>query len=260
MRILFIGDIMGRPGRHAAAREIPKLRTEFGGFDFVIANGENSAGGFGLTAKVMNELFAAGIDILTNGNHVWDKREFVPLLDSESNVLRPANHPAGARGRGFAVYEKGGEKLAVLCLQGRTFMPPLDCPFQTAERLLADCPAKSVFVDIHAEATSEKRALAVWLDGKVSAVVGTHTHVQTADEQILPHGTAFLTDAGMTGGHGGVIGMTAESVLPKFLMGTPSKFEVCTENVRFQGIVIDIDSETGRALAVHRINRASEEQ
>lgn len=255
MRILFIGDIMGRAGRRAAAQQIPRLAEEFGAFDFVIANGENSAGGFGLTGKVMDELFAAGIDVLTNGNHVWDKREFVPLLDSESRVLRPANHPAGARGRGCAVYEKKGEKLAVLCLQGRTFMPPLDCPFQAADRLLADCPVKSVFVDFHAEATSEKRALAVYLDGRVSAVVGTHTHVQTADEQLLPHGTAFLTDAGMTGGHAGVIGMTAESVLPKFLLGTPSRFEVSSDDVRFEGVVVDIDSESGRALDVHRVNR-----
>ncbi len=254
MRILFIGDIMGRPGREAAARAIPKLREEFGGFDFVIANGENSAGGFGLTEKVMNELFSSGIDILTNGNHVWDKKDFIPLLDSETAVLRPANHPDGTRGRGFAVYEKNGEKLGVMCLQGRTFMPPLDCPFQTAERLARECRVPSIFVDIHAEATSEKRALAVYLDGKVSAVVGTHTHVQTADEEILPGGTAFLTDAGMTGGHAGIIGMTAQSVLPKFLTGTPCKFEVSEEGVKFQGVVIDIDSETGRALDIIRIN------
>ncbi|MGN0880726.1 TIGR00282 family metallophosphoesterase [Cloacibacillus porcorum] len=256
MRILFIGDIMGRPGREAAAREIPRLKEEYGGFDFIIANGENSAGGFGLTEKVMKELFSSGIDILTNGNHVWDKKDFVPLLDSEKAVLRPANHPQGTRGRGYAVYEKNGERLAVLCLQGRTFMPPLDCPFQTAERLVAECPVPAIFVDIHAEATSEKRALGVYLDGKVSAVVGTHTHVQTADEEILPGGTAFLSDAGMTGGHGGVIGMTAESVLPKFLTGTPCKFEVSEENVRFQGAVIEIDAETGRSLDIVRINRA----
>ena len=254
MRVLFIGDIMGRPGRAAAARMIPRLRAEFGGFDFVIANGENSAAGFGLTEKVMRELFSAGIDVLTNGNHVWDKKDFVPMLDSEPNVLRPANHPKGTPGRGFAVYEKNGEKLAVLCLQGRTFMPPLDCPFRTADAILADCAVQSVFVDIHAEATSEKRALGVYLDGRVSAIVGTHTHVQTADEEIMPGGTAFLSDAGMTGGHGGIIGMSADSVMPKFLMGTPSRFEVCEERVRFQGVVVEIDGETGRALDVARVN------
>ena len=256
MRILFIGDIMGRPGREAAAREIPMLKEEYGGFDFIIANGENSAGGFGLTEKVMKELFSSGIDILTNGNHVWDKKDFVPLLDSEKAVLRPANHPQGTRGRGYAVYEKNGERLAVLCLQGRTFMPPLDCPFRNSlpgRRVNLRSPKS----DIHAEATSEKRALGVYLDGKVSAVVGTHTHVQTADEEILPGGTAFLSDAGMTGGHGGVIGMTAESVLPKFLTGTPCKFEVSEENVKFQGAVIEIDAETGRSLDIVRINRAA---
>lgn len=254
MRVLFIGDIMGRPGREAAASVIPALRSEFGGFDFVIANGENSAAGFGLTEKVMRELFSYGIDILTNGNHVWDKKEFVPVLDEEKAVLRPANHPAGTPGRGFAVFEKNGEKLAVLCLQGRTFMQPLDCPFRTAEKIAEECGARSIFVDIHAEATSEKRALGIFLDGKVSAVVGTHTHVQTADEEILPGGTAYLTDAGMTGGHGGVIGMTAASVLPKFLTGTPCKFDVSDTNVRFQGAVIEIDSETGLALDIRRVD------
>lgn len=254
MRILFIGDIMGRPGRKAAAAIIPQLRAEFGGFDFVVANGENSAAGLGLTDKVVRELFSSGIDILTNGNHVWDKKDFVPQLDTETHVLRPANHPSGTPGRGFAIYEKNGRKLAVLCLQGRVFMPPLDCPFQTADRLLEKCGLPAIFVDIHAEATSEKRAIATYLDGRVSAVVGTHTHVQTADEEILPGGTAFLTDVGMTGGHGGIIGMTAGSVLPKFLYGTPSRFEVCEERVRFQGVVVEIDDETGRALDVTRIN------
>ena len=207
----------------------------------------------------MRELFSAGIDVLTNGNHVWDKKDFVPMLDSEPNVLRPANHPKGTPGRGFAVYEKNGEKLAVLCLQGRTFMPPLDCPFRTADAILADCAVPSVFVDIHAEATSEKRALGVYLDGRVSAIVGTHTHVQTADEEIMPGGTAFLSDAGMTGGHGGIIGMSADSVMPKFLMGTPSRFEVCEERVRFQGVVVEIDGETGRALDVVRVNIPAED-
>ena len=255
MRILFIGDIMGRPGRRAVSTEIPRLREEFGGFDFVIANGENSAAGFGLTEKVMQELFSSGIDVLTNGNHVWDKKDFIPLLDEEPAVLRPANHPKGTPGRGFAVFEKNGERLAVLSLQGRVFMPPLDCPFQTALDLVDESSASSIFVDIHAEATSEKRALGIFLDGKVSAVVGTHTHVQTADEEILPGGTAYLSDAGMTGGHGGIIGMSAESVMRKFLTGTPCKFEVSEDRVKFQGVVVEIDSETGRAFDIKRINR-----
>lgn len=254
MRVLFIGDIMGRPGRNALARALPVVRGEFGDFDFVIANGENSAAGFGLTERVMEELFDMGIDVLTNGNHVWDKKEFIPLISCEPRVLRPANHPEGAPGRGFAVYEKNGKKLAVMCLQGRVFMPPLDCPFQTARRLLSESKVSSIFVDFHAEATSEKRALACWLDGSISALVGTHTHVQTADEEVMPHGTAFISDVGMTGGHAGVIGMTQDSVLPKFLYGTPSKFEVCDRDTRFQAVVVDIDDDTGRAFDIKRVS------
>lgn len=254
MRILFIGDIDGRPGREACKAAIPKLREEFGAFDFIIADGENAAGGFGLTERVMNELFDCGIDILTNGNHVWDKKEFVPFLDSEPNILRPANHPQGTPGRGYAVFEKNGQKLAVICMLGRTFMPPLECPFKCVEGLLKDNDTAAVFVDFHGEATSEKYAFGRFVDGQVSAVAGTHTHVQTADEQVFPGGTAYITDAGMTGGHGGIIGMTYESVLPKFLYGTPCKFEVCDENVRFQAVIIDIDTETGRAMDIKRID------
>jgi len=254
LRILFIGDIDGRPGRQAAAKAIPQLRAEYGGFDFVIADGENAAGGFGLTEKVMNELFSYGIDILTNGNHVWDKKDFIQFLDSDPRLLRPANHPEGTPGRGFAVYENNGQKLAVMCLLGRAFMPPLDCPFRTAEKLLADNKVPAVFVDFHGEATSEKHAMGLWLDGKVSAVAGTHTHVQTADEQVLPGGTAFICDVGMTGGHGGVIGMTYESVLPKFLYGTPTKFEICDKDVRFQAVVVEIDGETGRGMDIRRVD------
>ncbi len=254
MKILFIGDIMGSPGRNAAGAFIPKLKKEKGPFDFVIAEGENAAGGFGLTEKVTNELLSYGIDILTNGNHIWDKKDFVPLLDELPNVLRAANYPAGSQGRGFAIFEKNGKKLAVLCLQGRTFMPAIDCPFQSADHTLENCKEKCIFVDFHAEATSEKKALALYLDGRVSALCGTHTHVQTADEQILPKGTAFLTDVGMTGGHAGLIGMTAESVMPKFLYGTPTKFEVCKEQVKFQATIIDIDEQTGKAVSIERIN------
>ena len=245
---------MGRPGRDAVARMMPCVREEYGPFDFVIANSENSGAGFGPTGKVMDELFSYGIDILTNGNHVWDKKDFIPFLDSEPNMLRPANHPEGTPGRGFAVYEKSGLSLAVMCLQGRVFMPPLDCPFAAAQKLLAKSDVNAVFVDFHAEASSEKEAFARWISGKVSAVVGTHTHVQTADESILPGGTAFVSDVGMTGGHGGVIGMTLESVLPKFLYGTPSKFEVCGDNIRFQAVVIDIDNETGMGMDIRRVD------
>lgn len=254
MQILFIGDIMGRPGREALARALPSVRKEYGNFDFIIANGENSAAGRGITEKVMKELFSSGVDILTSGNHIWDKKEFVPFLDSELRVLRPANHPSGTPGRGFGIYEKNGKKLAVISLQGRTFMPPLDCPFKEAERILEQTDATAILVDIHAEASSEKRALALMLDGKVSAVVGTHTHVQTADEEVLPGGTAFISDVGMTGGHAGVIGMTFNSVIPRFLYGTPSKFEICKDGIKLQAVVINIESETGRAMDIRRIN------
>ncbi|MDD2351274.1 MAG: TIGR00282 family metallophosphoesterase [Synergistaceae bacterium] len=258
MRILFIGDIMGRPGRKAVPRVLPSLREEYGGFDFIIANGENSAAGFGLTETVMKELFSMGIDILTSGNHVWDKKDILPLLDSEKRILRPANHPEGTPGRGFGIFEKNGKKLAVISLQGRTFMPPLDCPFRTAEKLIEKAETPCIFVDFHAEASSEKKALAYWLNGKVSAIAGTHTHVQTSDEQVLSGGTAFISDVGMTGGHGGIIGMTAESVIPKFLYGTPSKFEICDTDVRFQGVVVDVDDETGRGMDIRRINAPCE--
>lgn len=256
MRILFIGDIDGKGGRKAVEYGIPKLKAEFGEFDFVIADGENAAGGFGLTEKIMNELFSYGIDVLPNGNHVWDKKDFVPYLDSETRVLRPANHPAGTPGRGCAVYEKNGKKIAVICLLGRVFMPPLECPFRVSKELVEGLPedVKTIIVDIHAEATSEKIALGRWLDGKVSAVCGTHTHVQTADEQVFPGGTAYITDVGMTGGHGGIIGMTYESIIPKFINGTPTKFEVCEEDIRLQGAVIDIDDETGIALDIRRVD------
>ncbi len=245
---------MGRPGRKAVPRVLPSLREKYGGFDFIIANGENSAAGFGLTESVLNELLSMGIDILTSGNHVWDKKEIVPLLDSEKRILRPANHPEGTPGRGFGLFEKNGKKLAVISLQGRTFMPPLDCPFRTAEKLIEKSKTPCIFVDFHAEASSEKKALAYWLDGKISALAGTHTHVQTSDEQVLPGGTAFISDVGMTGGHGGVIGMTADSVMPRFLYGTPSKFQVCDTDIRFQAVVIDIDDETGRGMDIRRIN------
>lgn len=255
MRILFIGDIMGSPGRDATVRTLPVLREKYGRFDFVIANGENSAAGFGLTERVMNELFSIGIDVLTNGNHVWDKKDIIPFLDSEPRLLRPANHPMETPGRGIGIYEKNGKKLAVISLQGRALMPlQLDCPFRKAAELVEQLDVSAIFVDFHAEATSEKRSLGLWLDGKVSVFAGTHTHVQTADEEVLPGGTAFISDVGMTGGHGGAIGMTLDSVLPKFLYGIPSKFEVSSENVRVQAIIVEIDDETGRATDIERVN------
>jgi metallophosphoesterase (TIGR00282 family) len=198
--------------------------------------------------------FAAGADIMTSGNHIWDKKEFVPVLGEEQRILRPANYPSGAPGRGFGLFEKGGLKLGVVNVQGRAFMPPIDCPFRATESALGELGTVAVLVDFHAEATAEKIAMARYFDGRVSALVGTHTHVQTADDAVLPGGTAFITDAGMTGSHSGVIGMKYSSVLPKFLLGIPSKFEVEESMPRVQGVVIDIDGETGRALDIRRVN------
>lgn len=258
MRVLFVGDIFGRPGRQALERYLPELRKSDGPFDFTIVNCENAAAGFGLTERLMNEIFALGVDVMTSGNHIWDKKEFVPVLDREPRILRPANYPPAAPGRGHAVFEKNGHKLGVVNVQGRAFMPPIDCPFRGTEHILEEMQAISIFVDFHAEATAEKIALARYFDGRVSAVVGTHTHVQTADAALLPGGTAYITDVGMTGGHGGVIGMRFDSVLPKFIAGMPSKFEVDETAVRFQAVVVDIDDETGRALDIRQIDVLSE--
>ena len=254
MRILFTGDVVGRPGRDAFFSMLPRLRARKGPFDFVIVNGENSAAGRGLTEKVMNEFFDAGVDVITSGNHIWDKREFLPVLDAEPRVLRPLNYPAGVPGRGWGVFtSRSGAKLAVVSLQGRVFMPLIDCPFKAMDALLPQLGDVPVFVDFHAEATSEKRVMGLYLDGRVAALVGTHTHVQTADEEILPGGTAYISDAGMTGAFRGSIGMTYESVLPKFLTALPTRFEVAEEDVRYNGVVIDIDDEYGRACNIERL-------
>lgn len=254
MRILFIGDIMGKPGRKVFKDFLPGLVKNMGPFDFTLVNAENAAGGFGLTEKIMKEFFDLGVDCLTSGNHIWDKKEFIPVLMEEARVLRPANYPVSCPGTGIKILEKAGKTLAVISLQGRTFMPPIDCPFQVADRLLEGLASRAVFVDFHAEATSEKKALALYLDGRVSTVVGTHTHVQTADEGILPRGTAFITDVGMTGGHGGIIGVTKESVLSRFLTGMPTKFDICEQDVRINAVVVDVDDETGLALDIQRIH------
>jgi len=254
MRILFIADIVGKPGRQAAARLVPFLGREKGPFDFVIANCENAAGGKGMTEKVMEELFSMGIDALTSGNHIWDKKEFIPVLEGEPRVIRPANYPPGTPGQGHCIIEKKGRKLLVLNLQGRVFMPPIDCPFRKAEEILEQADSLPVLVDFHAEATSEKRTLGLYLDGKVSAFLGTHTHVQTADEEILPEGTAYISDVGMTGPHLSAIGMELDSVLEKFLTGLPSRFQVASEGIRMNAVIVDIDEERCLATGIERIN------
>jgi len=254
MKILFIGDIVGKPGRKAAARLVPFLSREKGPFDFVIANCENAAGGKGMTEKIMEELFGMGIDALTSGNHIWDKKEFIPILEGEPRIVRPANYPPGTPGQGHCVISKKGKKLLILNLQGRVFMPPIDCPFRKAEEILADAgDSVPVIIDFHAEATSEKKTLGLYLDGKVSALLGTHTHVQTADEEILPGGTAYITDVGMTGPHLSAIGMEFDSVLEKFLTGLPARFEVASEGVRLNAVIVDIDEGTCLATDIQRI-------
>ncbi|MCF7936028.1 MAG: TIGR00282 family metallophosphoesterase [Synergistales bacterium] len=259
MRVLFIGDIIGRPGRKLLSRVLPELKHHYGPFDFCIANGENSAGGFGITKKIADELFGLGIDCLTSGNHIWDKRESYGVLQEESRLLRPANYPPGCPGGGWTTLERFGKRLAVCNLQGRVFMPATDCPFREADRLLERTEERCILVDFHAEATSEKIAMARYLDGRASAVVGTHTHVRTDDAEVLPGGTAMITDVGMTGGHGGVIGMEPEGPLSRFLSGMPAKFEVERHDLRLQGVVVDIDDETGRAMEITGITRRGED-
>jgi 2',3'-cyclic-nucleotide 2'-phosphodiesterase len=260
LNLLFIGDVVGRPGRRAVTQWLPALRRELRA-DFVVANGENSAGGFGVTPETFKDLTAAGVDVVTGGNHIWHTREAPALLDGEPRLLRPANYPAGAPGRGAAVFVTGGgARVGVLNLEGRAFMQPVLSPFDYAreeiERLHAE--TRVILVDMHAEATSEKAALAWHLDGRVSAVVGTHTHVQTADERVLPGGTAFITDAGMTGPRDSIIGMSRETVLQRFLTLLPARFEVASGPVQLNGVLIEVDAATGRASAIRRVNRIEE--
>jgi len=255
VKVLVIGDIMGEPGRRAVERRLPKLVAEHG-IDLVVANGENIAGGFGITPELAEELFEWGASVITTGNHAWDKKEIVDYMRREKRLLRPANYPDGVPGQGSIVVESaGGEKLAVLHLMGRAFMMTLDCPFQTARRELArlkkETPA--VIVDMHAEATSEKMAMGHFLDGEVAAVVGTHTHVQTADEQMLPKGTAYLTDIGMTGPIHSVIGIKKEIVLEKFLTGMPRRYEVATGPAVFCAALVELDARLGKAISIQRI-------
>jgi len=257
IKILFIGDIVGSAGRQAIKQLVMPLKKEQG-IDFVIANGENSSGGSGITAKVAEELFANGVDVLTSGDHIWKKPEIFELINRESRILRPLNFPAGAPGKGAAVFKaKTGLKVGVINVNGRVFMEPLDCPFKTALAAAQDLAKETsvIIVDIHAEATSEKIALGWYLDGKVSAILGTHTHIQTADEKILPKGTAYLTDAGMCGPYDSVIGRKVEDVLTRFLSLIPVKFEVANENIQLHGAIIEIDEKSGKALSISRVQK-----
>ena len=256
MKILCIGDIIGRHGRRVVKEALPALRERYAP-DFIVANGENAAGGFGLTETVVRELLGLGIDVLTSGNHVWDKREFLPHLAKADRVLRPANYPPGVPGRGCGVFtSRGGVPVGVLNLEGRIFMSPLDCPFRMADQLLAGLrdQARVAIVDFHAEATSEKVALARYLDGRATLVFGTHTHVQTADDRILAGGTAAITDVGMTGGHDSVIGMAGENALKRFLTALPARLTPEPGGLRLNALLVKADENSGRARAVLRLN------
>jgi metallophosphoesterase (TIGR00282 family) len=255
VKVLFIGDIFGEPGRRAVARAVPKLVAQRQ-IDIVIGNGENAAGGFGITPELAEELFDLGLAVITTGNHAWDKKEILDYFPREPRLLRPANYPSGVPGQGSVVVESaGGEQLGVLQLMGRAYMPTLDCPFQVAKRELAALKKRTtaVIVDMHAEATSEKMAMGHYLDGEVVAVVGTHTHVQTADDQILPKGTAYLTDIGMTGPLHSVIGVKKELAIEKFLTGMPRRFEVASGPSVFCAVLLELDASLGKALSIERI-------
>jgi metallophosphoesterase (TIGR00282 family) len=256
MNLLFIGDVVGQPGRRAVKELLPELKR-LHSLDFVVANGENSAGGSGITPKMAEEIFAGGVDVITCGDHLWDQKEVQELLENEKRFIRPLNYPAGTPGAGSVVIHPPRlPAIAVLNLQGRTFMPALENPFACADEEVKKLRIATniIFVDFHAEATSEKIALARMLDGRVSAVIGTHTHVQTADEQIFPGGTAFLCDAGFTGPHDSVIGREIEPVIQRFLTYQPQKFEVARGRTLLQGAIVEIDEVSGRARSIRRIS------
>ncbi len=261
MKILFIGDIVGKPGRDAIKALLPQLVNDHG-LDFVVANAENSAGGSGITPQTAQELFSYGVDAITSGDHIWKKKDVFEIIRSDNRILRPVNYPEGAPGQGAGLFKtKKGIKLGVVNVVGRVFMEALDCPFKTTasaiEGLLKN--TKIIIVDIHAEATSEKVALGRYLDGKASAVLGTHTHVQTADEKILPNGTAYITDVGMTGPCDSVIGRRVEDVLQRFITCVPVRFEIAERDIQLQGAVIEINEDTGKALSITRIQKKLEE-
>jgi 2',3'-cyclic-nucleotide 2'-phosphodiesterase len=255
MRILFIGDIVGKPGRHICTQIMRGLRAEEN-LDLVVANAENIAGGSGLTPEIYHDLIAAGIDGITMGDHVYKRREIFSILQSERRIVRPANFPATAPGHDVAILRTRQQvNVAIFSLLGRVFMPPVDCPFQAADRVLAGLPAdvRVILLDFHAEATSDKQLMGRHLDGRVSAVLGTHTHVPTADEQILPRGTAFQCDVGMTGPHESILGRRIDRVMETTRTFRPTHFEVATGDVRLNGTIVDVDPQTGRATGIRRI-------
>lgn len=257
MNILMIGDISGKPGRMLIRELLPGLKREFK-VDFVIANGENAASGSGITRETANELFLNGVDILTMGNHTWDKKEIFHFIDQDERIVRPLNYPPGTPGQGSAIIDLFGHRIGIINLLGRAFLPPIDCPFRAVDHELEKMKKETniILVDFHAETTSEKIALGWYLDGRVSAVAGTHTHVQTADETVLPQGTAYITDLGMTGSYNSVLGVKKELVIQKFLTNLPVKFEIAKGQEMLCGLVITLDENSGKATSVQRIRRA----
>ncbi len=255
MNILFIGDIVGNPGRDAIERLLPKIKQREG-IDFTVANSENAAGGAGITPEIAKDLLDMGLDVLTNGDHIWDRKEILEAIDKEQRILRPLNYPEGAPGYGSIVlHSRTGVKVGVINLVGRVFMQAVECPFKAAikevDKLKKETPV--ILVDMHAEATSEKLALCFYLDGLVSAVCGTHTHIQTADERIFPKGTAYITDLGMTGPFDSVLGRKPEQIIRRFITGLPTRFEMAISNIQLQGVIIDCDEKTGKARLIKRI-------
>jgi metallophosphoesterase (TIGR00282 family) len=257
MNILLIGDIIGKPGRHAVHNCIGKVKTDYS-IDFIIANGENIANGTGIQPDSFKTLIDMGVDVVTSGNHIWSKKEVKEILGRDPRLLRPHNYPSENAGTGLGIYDCKGTPIAVLNLMGRVFMYPIDCPFKSADKAIEQVQgkAKIIIVDMHCEATSEKRAMGWHLNGRVSSVTGTHTHVMTADEEILPGGTAYLTDIGMSGSPNSVIGMKQQQVLSRFLTGAPARFEVSEElPYLFQAVVVSVDKETGKATKIERIRQ-----
>ncbi|MBI4752926.1 TIGR00282 family metallophosphoesterase [Candidatus Desantisbacteria bacterium] len=257
MRILLIGDIIGKKGREIVSSMLPEFKQKEG-IDFCIANGENLAGGFGMTPKVVQQVYTAGVDVLTGGNHIWSKKEIYQIIDTDEKILRPLNYPIGVPGQGGRIYTVNNQQIGVISLCGRVFMDALDCPFRTVmvevKKMRAETP--NIIVDFHAEATSEKIAMGLYLDGLVSAVIGTHTHVQTADERILPEGTAYITDTGMVGAKNSVIGVDSAAIIKRYLTSMPHQFEVTkTGPGIFCGVIMEISSDTGNALSIRRIQQ-----
>jgi len=255
LRVMLVGDVIGRPGRRAFRKYVQQLRKEKG-IDVVIANGENSAAGKGLTRTSLDELYSGGADIVTTGNHVWDKKDVLEFIDSEPFLIRPANYPEGAPGKGYCLYPFKAKTIGVMNLSGRSFMPALDCPFQKVDELLKEMQDQCdiIFLDFHAETTSEKMAMGWYLDGRVNGVVGTHTHIQTSDARVLPQGTAYITDLGMVGPWNSVLGVQTDKIIYKFITGLPVRFEVEEQGPQvFSAIIVEIDDKTNKTLGIESI-------